>query len=467
MKLEELIITNNVRQKKDYWFHTKTKFNHADGIDIHSFTVCRSKFRFDRLKRLYFKGSYKDYELLHLNDFTQLEQLTIYSSRYNHRYPVTVVDISLPNLKVLHERSFSNDYDLRLNTPKLEFLRCESFEFMKILHPDSIKHLERDFCLSRRVNLFKNVEYLKFDLALIPRVDDFLSAYPKVKTLLANYYFPTDDDEDEEYSEITNEEFNNEVTNALRQLVKQRPDLTIYFQSVKLDNVKKIDEYDPQKHLAFQINNYDSLCADIFDRDCFVDYNELLRLFNGNLPDDFHKKYFNIKSVAVSDDVESGEHFVEFLKRSEYLRDLSLENVSFNQDFYDRLPEMTRISFLYLGKGVKPIINYDFMFKMQNLKTLQSDRDLKEMFDLASALFSRLKYFRSIFFQVNGESVHVGKDTSKNQYSVVKKKENAATRKLEISFQKGEMNFDELVGFLRTYKNTKLNSNRTDRMDLE
>lgn len=108
------------------------------------------------------------------------------------------------------------------------------------------------------------------------------------------------DDEDQNEDGVTGEEINTESMNYLRQLVKQRPDLTIYFQSANLDNVEKVDEYDPLQHLAFQINNYDSLSDDIFYDNTIADYNELMRLVNGTLPDDFYKKYFsNQHSISI------------------------------------------------------------------------------------------------------------------------------------------------------------------------
>lgn len=66
--------------------------------------------------------------------------------------------------------------------------------------------------------------------------------------------------------------------NALRQLVVQGPVVKIYFQSVELDSVERIDEYDQQDGFlaeAFQIKNYSSLCKNICIKELVVEYNQL------------------------------------------------------------------------------------------------------------------------------------------------------------------------------------------------
>lgn len=458
VKLKQIIITNDIKNKKEPWFYTKEQFNHNDGIDVTTFLLWRSKFRFDHfIKRLYFRGTYAEYKALNLQDFTQLEQMTMFCTDNAGRS--RTIEINLPHLKVLHELRWSHNYNVQLNTPKLEMLKCESFDFLTIQHPDSIKHVE--FVQHNRgIDLLKNVEYLKLDMGFLIRNEHHISSYPKLETLHCIYSFDDDEDDDEEdYSGgVTHNEFKTEAMNALRQIRKQLPYLQIFFQSVELQNLAKIDEYEPQNHLAFQINNYGTLCDDIFYDDKFVDYNELMKLVDGNLPVDFYKKYFNIRSMLVTDNVESVENLVEFLKRLEYLKDLWLQNVSFDQSFYDRLPEMDQLTYLNLDRSVKPITNYDFLFKMNRLTTLQIYRNSAEFFDLTLALYRELKHFIQISFvyEIDEESFTIFK-TSTNVYNICRRKENANYRKSETIFEKRGISLDELGRLLIEYKNSGVN----------
>lgn len=83
-----------------------------------------------------------------------------------------------------------------------------------------------------------------------------------------------------------------------------------------------------------QIGNYNLLHNNISLNDAF-DYNELMSLVNNVLPSDFFKKYCNIQIVIVSGKVTDQYHLVEFLKSSDYLRELRFENSLLDQSFYD------------------------------------------------------------------------------------------------------------------------------------
>lgn len=382
----ELVISNTIENIKEFWFATNEQYNHKDAIDVSTFLACRSRFRFEKfLKRLHFKGTYEDYLALDLNELYHIEQLTI---DIDHVHPDVgpVIDINLPNLQKLHDR-LGYFFVLRLNTPKLEMLKCDDYHFtpMHLNHPDTVNYLELDYYYEALASL-KNVKYLK----VCRGFENIRSAHPKLAHLVCNYRFADNENDDGEQRNIVS-------VNAIRQLFKQRGHkMKIYFQSVKLKNVAKIEEYAPDNHLAFQINNYDLLGDDVFCVE--IQYNELMYMVNDNLPNDFYKKYFNIQSIAIAGNVRDVDHLMGFLKRFEYLEFVRLDYASFDQRFYDFLPQMDQLTCLDLNKSSAPITSYDFLFNLVRLTQFITDQDSPVFFDLSLALYRQLKYLELICF---------------------------------------------------------------------
>lgn len=421
--ITELVISNTIENIKDFWFATNEQYNHKDAIDVSTFIACRSRFRFEKfLKRLYFKGSYEDYQALDLNKLSHIEQLTIDIDFVDHAAG-PVIDINLPNLKMLHDRC-GYFFVLRLNTPKLEMLKCDDYHSTPIHlnHPDTINYLELN-CYYEAAASFKNVKYLK----VCRGFEKIRSAHPKLAHLVCNYRFADEDDNDEERNIVS--------VNAIRQLIKQRGrSMKIYFQSVKLENVAKIEEYDPDNHLAFQINNYNSLGDNIFCSE--IEYNELMDMVNGNLPNDFYKKYFNVESIKVTGNVRDADHLMGFLKRFEYLGYLWLDNSSFDQIFYDFLPQIDQLTCLDLNKSSKPITSYDFLFKLTRLKQFTTDRDSPVFFDLSLALYRQLKYLELICFCYKKYFISIYRHPT-NCYNFLQEVEENGTK--ELVFEKSDI----------------------------
>lgn len=281
IKIPDLVVSNKIENIQDYWFFTKKQFNHLDAVDITTFTVSRS-FRLENfLRRLHFKGNYSDYVQLNLNNLTQLEQLKIDIAGYGCTDEDDIeINIQLPHLEVLEIEQYCSglyEFLFHLTTPNLKMLKCDDFEQICLAHLDTINHLET-ILYHENVQSLKNIQYFKVESNFLQNqyVREILSVFPKLTTLVCNLF---DYESDEEYDSMME---------TLRHIVRQkrtlkRSDLKIYFQSVEINDIEKIDEFESsESNLAFQINNYNSLCDNIAFDDP-VDYNELMRLVKGKL----------------------------------------------------------------------------------------------------------------------------------------------------------------------------------------
>lgn len=174
-------------------------------------------------------------------------------------------------------------------------------------------------------------------------------------------------------------------------------------------------------------------------------------LVNDTLPNDFYKKDFNIRSVSASENVDSQEDYVEFLKRLECLNRLWLENVSFDR-FYDRLPELDQLTVSSVTKNLTPITNYDFLFKLNGLKHFTTDRDSPEFYNLIFALFGHLKRLATVSFDFDEDIFTITSSPGNKKYGFSRETRDTKNEKAETIFERHEMDADDLVRFLKAYK---------------
>jgi len=273
---------------------------------------------------------------------------------------------------------------------------------------------------------------------------NFLSKHPKLRTLVWDTY---------------DGDHNVTRTNGLYHLVEQkrilkRPELKIYFQSVELIDRKKIEEYEmTASKLAFQINNFNLLCDNIsFYFNDSLDYTLLMELVNGTLPDNFFKKFFDIRRIEVSGKVKNQEHLVWFLKSCEYLSKLKLDVTFLDQNFYDSLHEIGQLGVLCVTNCSTSIINYDFLLKLKLLEVFRTNHDCPGLLDLAPELCKGLKYLEWTDFYVDKENIGIGKSENLNEYYFCRYTETGK----EIC-SKCKITFDELLLLINEYKNMRYN----------
>lgn len=224
VKIPEIVINNKqIEDTKDFRFNTNKQFNYKDAIELKTFTKYRLAFKWNKfLKRLHFRGSYSDFDLLNLNELIALEQLSVYlvkseesnesqnvqkskqdeakkseayeeareseeyekskepeafqvfeESEESHALDVLdenaehksaedfVIEVNLPNLTVLEIGKFDwGKCIFRFTCRKLSILKCHRYLSIHLVYPDTIKRLDLiDY--HKDTHLVENDEYLK------------------------------------------------------------------------------------------------------------------------------------------------------------------------------------------------------------------------------------------------------------------------------------------------------------------
>lgn len=385
----ELIISNKVKNVNSYWFYTNKQFNGDDVINFSTFLAYRSSSELNKsLKRLYFKGDYADFERLKVNDFAQLEQLTLQIELNDSVDDVKQVHINLPNLRILEISRRGKGLHFNFESvSRLQKLKCLDVTAISLPDRNVINHLEQNLdCKNETIWPLKYVQYWKVNT--VPPFEETIAAYPALTTL------------------VCSERYYIRESSAMHNLFRfvshklEKPELKICFQSVYLNDQRKLEEYvGAGSILAFQIKNYDSLCG---DTSTTIDYNELMKLCNGTLPDDFHQKFNKINSVFILKDVAKSFHFVEFLRSLSYVMSLDLNLTSFSQFFFDQLPEVCQIERLFISKCKLKITDWNFLLKMKQLRSFLIDQGSVDKCDMVMPMFKQLKRLRRVEFVIDG-----------------------------------------------------------------
>ena len=128
-----------------------------------------------------------------------------------------------------------------------------------------------------------------------------------------------------------NKDYRDNDLNILANMMKHRDklrgsDVKIWFENIQLSNEKKLRELDFKRanRLSLQMKHYHKLADKVGEMD-LIDYTELMRLTNSNLPIDFFKKY-NVQEIVASDKIEDQNSFISFLLNCIHLKRLCLTN---------------------------------------------------------------------------------------------------------------------------------------------
>lgn len=386
-----MIVSHDTEYVKDPWFYTNKKFNNDDAIDLSTFLAYRSSSELNKsLKCLYFKGIYADFEQLNLNDFVELEQLTLKIDLNGYADDSKLVHINLPNLRILEVFRSGIGLHFNLKAPRLEKLKCLDFTAISVPDTNVVNHLEQNFePLNDEESIWpmKNVQCWKVNC--IPPFLETVLAFPALTTLFCS---------EPRYMERP-EYLTTDILSDFVHHKANRPEFKVCFQSVDLIDHQKIEDYKAAGNiLAFQIKNYDLLCG---DTPTSIEYNELIRLCNGTLPDDFHQKFKKINSVKVAGEVANYNNFVAFLRNLNCVTSLSLEQTSFNQTFYEQLPEFCQLHALFINNCTFEITDWNFLLQMKLLRRFATDHSSIGKVDVVARLFKQLKHFERGHFAVD------------------------------------------------------------------
>ncbi|KAG4067563.1 hypothetical protein HA402_005335 [Bradysia odoriphaga] len=404
VKIPELIISNTIENIKDYWFDTKAQFNIQNAIDVTTFNSFRSIFRLDKFKRLYFWGCQSEFVQLNLNDLTQLEQVKIdVKDVVGAKHDIY---INLPNLKIIEiDRDWSDrSYTFFITAPKLEMLSCYRFNAIHLTYPNTVIHLETKV-YTEKFHVLKNLQFLQVVYGFLYEVvwPKIFSIFPKLTTFACSQ-----------------NGCQTSIKNFLKEKYRlQRNGLKIYYQSVELDHINKIHEYNSlhPEEFVFQIKNYNSL-AEIVTCKFEISYNKLMDLLGSKIPSDFYKKYFLTRRIRVENNVENQDSLFRFLKNFQYLTQLNLCCDSLDQFFYNKLVELDQLSDLTIINS-KSIFNFDFLLKLKRLHCFSTNIDSPQFFYLTTALFRDLKYFCNMDFHYEKQQFRISKNKIKNYYEIL------------------------------------------------
>ena len=430
--IKELVICN-LDASRNNWFFANQPINHHFLIAQSRVSLLNSSIFNIKLRRLRIEDSKNcELSLEDLNQFSQLEHLEICDYLKLDKY----TKLSLQHLKVLKVILGKNTSSLiELDTFSLQALHldCVTYENVKFNCPTSIQYLStrsyNDYFL-----IFENVECLKCNYYAVNLDWTVLLHYSKLKELHIQDY-----------------NFNLKLANLIKtssELNKQN--LKIYQHGLLVvDGEKRIDyNYDFMRSMQFSLFNNHTQTADSLDFIWTVDYLELMRSNNFNLPANFFQKFNAIQKILINGKVEDENQLIQFIKQSLNLRILYLTETRLLNQFYDELPRISALNFLNIHEDEEIELNFKFLNRMFNLIEFETNQqlNLKDKFD-----FNRLNFLKAIQFKIKRNRFAI-KKLDRDRYNLLNTNYAADKTILE------ETKLNQIVNFFKT--NEKLTVSR-------
>ena len=414
MRFDELIVTRHFLYES-YWHHSYRPVNIKNVIqfarnDFWSYPAFRCHFaRLKFLKHFAYFGTSEISEIFfeHLSEFERLEHLEfggLLQPKNNHL-------LRLPALKVLKIRVssflFEQSNQLIIDAGRLEVLHCYCLKFVRLLSPSSLRTLEV-FFLGNNLDLqqFENLEILKVigleshDLYIFNVSENA----PRLPASLKQIYVNDECIKDLDASTRRNKDAQLTYRKSFKiwkRIIKlsfkgEAPEFYFLNVRVALDRWPQFGDYDFRpEELEFYHRNYDALAKTFpfFNR---IDYDELINLYNGRLPNDLFRRFNNIQRVTAKR-IESPQHLICFLANCPLLTELDLHCPNFGSECYDRLPSLcSRLTHFYLAEQITRLINYDFVLNFQALTLFSTSQNLPGQ--LALQAVNRLRFLQDFTY---------------------------------------------------------------------
>ena len=382
-RVREIAFTRRV----DKWFYSDySTYQHRVDYSMASI-LKRSSFNFDFLKQLKIGRFSAIDDLNVINKFTQLERLDIDLKNYRNEQSKT---LSLVNLRTLYLFMSKHLPYLELETPRLATVCTFSLKGLEFFYPESIQsiHAFRDI---EKLPMFRNLEYLTIT-----------SQYNKL-----DYLSSYDSDGIQEFSirilmklkEIdffVHKSFLWMNQGILKKIVGNilalgRPDLKVFWLNVQITNADLITEClnileNDGDIVVFQIRNCEKLKDNLKLK--FHDFNWFLRNmqnagFNPRSEEFLSKlcSRFSLMLIVVKGEVKDREVLMELIVRSPKLWRLEFSKSGLDQSFFDQMADTIRLKniplrFLRLKNASNVALNLDFVFKLLDLESFESDQPL-------------------------------------------------------------------------------------------
>lgn len=370
------------------------------------------------LKRLYFAKVKEgdQFSLEVVNSFVWLEKLELEFKDSDWSKGNIVKTLRLNQLKHLY-LSFKFQFFIEFYTPKLSYLalsyRRDNYKsvgrLLKTIHfatPTTVRRLDifGDLNTSGEfLSSFQCVEHFQCDLTADMNLEIILKKFTNLKVL--------------EVWLDESEEFYDEAFDILFQIMQQKerlkPSLQIYFCDVELSSKKEVRSYgfDRESKLASLVQNYSSL---VYSHSlCKVDYDELLRLTNGDYQTLklFHATVF----VKVGEKIEDPNRILNFLLNCPNLKSLTLENSSLDTEFYRKLPAYTSLLELIIEEGQDLELDFKFLLKIKNITNFATNQNLG--LDVIRGIAQQLKFVEYFDFKIRNQQFSIKKNNGHFQLS--------------------------------------------------
>ena len=405
-------------KETDLWISNFEKFFRAVTIDP----------KFSRIKVMIVSGCLPDLENLDvfINHFDGLEELYLDYARYSTHYARNLKKFVL-NLKFLTTIKFSCRSQevitslYKLETPSLTHLMTGELSNIEICYPEKIK------CLEVKNNTpslakFKNLKILIIIDYFMDRSNiSKLSAYllhqlPHLKRVYAGW---------------------NAINNKLVQTpIEGNSDLEVYYFGFRINsdlsgnfdwkNIKDINKlYSDCEWTSFMARNY---AKSIDDNPYFfpLDYTQLLKEFDQNVPNDFWEKFSKFHSVRIRN-LEDEVKILNFLDSNEPML-VIFKNPTISRSFLEQLSKFSFINHLEIRIDEWPTFldDFNFDFKNEEIKldfeihcSLKSLKPAFEVFERAKSYRLRLEIVCDKFKFILGNDFTFHYDSSVSKWFTI------------------------------------------------
>ena len=325
---------------------------------------------------------------LDINEFCNLNQLQI-----NHLELSGEKEIKLRHLKILEILKFTGR-KLKLNASylnKLCWYDCD--KKLEIINPLTITHLHlHNYVNAQFLRKFKNVQNLYFN-----------QNTGQLNVILTEFH----------YLKEINFKLNDKdsIINLINQKNTLNKYLDLYFSNIQINELNDVDDLFKTHQNSIQpidvqfiVKHYQRITRPIHLSTEIV-YKHLVDYFNENLIEikNFHLKFLNIQKVIVNSKIDNHLKFIEFVKRCKLLDELEIQNVKFNQLFFNSLnaycPFLTKLEI-----SDSQELELRFLINHHHLKQLFLNRQLTiEQIELLSKKFTGLK----LKFMINDKLIAI------------------------------------------------------------
>ena len=445
MKFAELVLTLNAGELiSNHWYYTHRTVSRSSICywpvdDLSFFSGPSFRLHFGNLKRLKISTNSLTADLQQLNHLTALEHLDLDGALNLNR----TVTLCLPDLQILKLFLIFNPFmQLKIDAIRLQVLCCNQLEFIHIVWPSSIRHLELAAQEMVRLNRFKNLNTLVLVNTRKHLAATICSAPATLKQLHLNNVAL------------------GKIGDLLSSLERKLTNVRVWLNGVELIKQQPLDE-----HLSnYQLyrSRLTNLCTSLPGHLEMLNFNKLSAAFESKIPNEFLARLSNIQSVACGQ-LEDRKMFVEFLRSCKSLAELKLTCVQFpssgaNQlpDLFDELPKIvgTTLLKLQLFDDAQIRLNFDFLLMFDLLTAFETNQRLP--MQSAWTVIERSKSLRSLVFENNRSEFRIRR-TGRTRFEL---------DYLELDYLNGEagdgrnswfgVSFDKLVEICKVLENKRI-----------